>query len=115
MVIILDNVSIHTNAAVAAVIEEAGHVVRYLPPYSPDYNPIELTFGVLKAYIKRNFVWTRANFPSFGEFLIDAIRTSRCDKFAMKHFKYAAGGLYASQEELDEARLQIRNMYIQGP
>lgn len=58
MVIILNNVSMHTNAAVAALINDAGHVVRYLPLYSPDYNPIELTFGVLKAYIKRNFVWT---------------------------------------------------------
>jgi len=111
MVIILDNVSIHTNAAVAAVIEEAGYVVRYLPPYSPDYNPIELTFGVLKAYIKRNFVWTRENFTTFGEYLINAISVSRCDQFAMKHFKYAAGGLYVLQDELDEAHRQIRNMY----
>jgi transposase len=49
MVIILDNISIHTNNKVEAVIQAAGYSVRYLPPYSPDYNPIELTFAVLKA------------------------------------------------------------------
>ena len=56
MAIVLDNVSMHTNVAVAALINDVGHVVRYLPPYSPDYNLIELTFGVLKAYRKRNSV-----------------------------------------------------------
>jgi transposase len=40
MVVILDNVSIHTNDEVEAVIQAAGYSVRYLPPYSPDYNPI---------------------------------------------------------------------------
>ncbi|KAF2174857.1 hypothetical protein K469DRAFT_704078, partial [Zopfia rhizophila CBS 207.26] len=33
----------------AAVIEEASHIIRFLPPYSPDFNPIKLIFGVLKA------------------------------------------------------------------
>jgi len=108
MVVILDNVSIHTNTAIAQIIEGAGHIVRYLPPYSPDYNPIELTFGVLKAYIKRNFVWTRGNFESFGLFLQNAIHSSRCDRFATKHFKFAAGGLYIQQADLDEARRQVR-------
>lgn len=56
MVVVLDNISIHTNRAVAATIEDAGHIVQYLLLYLPDYDPIELTFGVLKAYIKRNFV-----------------------------------------------------------
>lgn len=111
MVIILDNVSIHTNPGITRLIEEASHVVRYLPPYSPDYNPIELTFGVLKAYIKRNYVWTRKSSDNFGDFLAAAIVNSCCDRFALKHFKYAAGGLYASQEELDEARRQIQIMY----
>lgn len=89
MVVILDNVNIHTNSDVSRIIEDAGHVVRYLPPYSPDYNSIELTFAVLKAYIKRNLVWTRANHEIFGYFLAEAVRNSRCDRFAIKHFKYA--------------------------
>jgi transposase len=106
MVVILDNVSIHTNAEVTEVLERAGYVVRYLPPYSPDYNPIELTFAVLKAWIKRNYLYMRSRFPpgGFGEFLAAAIHESGCDRFAKKHFQYAAGGLYIDQEELDRAR-----------
>jgi transposase len=41
------DLSIHVKEEVRRVIEEAGHLVRYLPPYSPDYNPIELTFSDL--------------------------------------------------------------------
>jgi hypothetical protein len=43
MVIVLDNVGIHVKNHVAEVVEAAGHLIRYLPPYLPDYNPIELT------------------------------------------------------------------------
>jgi transposase len=109
MVVVLDNVSIHTNNAVRQVLEQAGYVVRYLPPYSPDYNPIELTFAVLKAWIRRNYMYVRARFPvgGFGEFLRAAISESGCDRFARKHFKYAAGGLYIEQEELDRAREEL--------
>lgn len=95
MVVVLDNVSIHTNSSITQVLREAGHVVRFLPPYSPDYNPIELTFSVLKAWIRRNFVYMRHRFigeSNFGDFLRTAIQESRCDRFARKHFKYAAGG-----------------------
>ncbi|KAF2462532.1 uncharacterized protein BDR25DRAFT_338227 [Lindgomyces ingoldianus] len=82
MVIVLDNVAIHTNE----VIEAAGDIVRYLPPYLLDYNLIELTFSVLKAWIRRTV--------DFGGFLRAAIQESKCDRFARRHFKYAAGGLY---------------------
>jgi transposase len=54
MVIVLDNVSIHVKNHVAKVVEATGHLIRYLPPYSPDYNPIELTFSVIKAWMKHN-------------------------------------------------------------
>ena len=47
-VIIMDNASIHVNPRIKEIIEAHGCQVRYLPPYSPDFNPIELTFSVLK-------------------------------------------------------------------
>lgn len=79
MVIILDNASVHCDPTVAELIEDEGHVVQYLPPYSPDYNPIELTFSVLKSWIKRNYVYHRYEFERFGDFLETAVRVSRCD------------------------------------
>ena len=91
MVIILDHVSIHTNGDATHLIKDAGHLVRYLPPYSLHYDSIELTFGVLGFYIKRNFVWTKKNCDSFGKSLSEAIRHSQFDGSAMQHFKYVAG------------------------
>jgi transposase len=54
MVIVLDNVSIHIGEEATRRIEAAGHLIRFLPPYSPDFNPIELTFSVLEALNAQN-------------------------------------------------------------
>ena len=48
-IICLDNVSIHINHRVQDAIEAKGCLIIYLPPYLPDFNPIELTFSILKA------------------------------------------------------------------
>lgn len=50
--VVLDNLSVHRNAAVRAVIEAAGCHLCYLPAYSPDFNPIELAFAKLKASLR---------------------------------------------------------------
>uniref|UniRef100_A0A093X9Y0 Uncharacterized protein y4pE/y4sA n=1 Tax=Talaromyces marneffei PM1 TaxID=1077442 RepID=A0A093X9Y0_TALMA len=100
MVIILDNVAIHTQEQVHQIIEEAGHIIRYLPPYSPDFNPIELTFLVLKAWMKRNWIFLRMTFANYGDFLTYSIGASGCDRFARKQFKHAANGVYIEEEEL---------------
>src|SRR5438270_12428797 len=48
----MDNLSAHKRAAVKTAIEAAGAELRYLPPYSPDLNPIELTFAKLKHLLR---------------------------------------------------------------
>ena len=48
-IICLDNVSVHLDPRIQQVIERAGLIIKFLPPYSPDYSPIELSFSVLKA------------------------------------------------------------------
>lgn len=112
-VIVLDNVSIHVKDEVTRLIGEAGHLIRYLPPYSPDYNPIELTFSVLKAWMKRNWIFLRHECHTYGEFLELAIRESRCDRFAKKQFKHAADGVYIEEEELIQFRRFIEQ-YEEG-
>jgi transposase len=47
-IVVLDNLSAHKVAGVRAAIEAAGAELRYLPPYSPDLNPIEQLFSKLK-------------------------------------------------------------------
>ena len=47
-VIIMDNARIHKSQKARELIEQAGHILLFLPPYSPELNPIEKRFGSLK-------------------------------------------------------------------
>ena len=49
-VVVLDNLAVHKQPAVQAAIERVGARLRFLPPYSPDFNPIEQAFAKLKAF-----------------------------------------------------------------
>ena len=51
--VILDNLSVHKSARARALIEAAGCQVRFLPTYSPDFNPIEQAFSQLKRRLRR--------------------------------------------------------------
>ena len=51
-VVVLDNLAVHKQPAVRAAIEAAGAHLRFLPPYSPDFNPIEQAFAKLKAFLR---------------------------------------------------------------
>ena len=52
-VVIMDNLSSHKGPKVRELIEAAGASLRYLPPYSPDFNPIENAFSKLKALLRK--------------------------------------------------------------
>lgn len=49
----MDTASSHTNDRIREAIEAYGCIVKYLLPYSPDFNPIELSFSVLKVWVRR--------------------------------------------------------------
>ena len=51
--VVLDNLATHRNAEAAAALREAGCWFLYLPPYSPDFNPIEMAFSKLKALLRK--------------------------------------------------------------
>lgn len=54
-VVILDNVSIHHTSSVVHTIQlSTGALVQFLPPYSPDLNPIEMAFAKVKSVMKSN-------------------------------------------------------------
>ncbi len=46
--IIMDNASFHKTPLTRQLIEDAGHTLLFLPPYSPDFNPIEKDFAIIK-------------------------------------------------------------------
>jgi transposase len=51
-VVVLDNLAMHKQPEVQAAIEHVGAWIRFLPPYSPDFNPIEQAFAKLKAFLR---------------------------------------------------------------
>jgi transposase len=51
-VVIMDNLPAHKAEGVRLAIEQAGAELRFLPPYSPDFNPIEMAFSKLKAVMR---------------------------------------------------------------
>ena len=52
-IIIMDNASFHKSIETELLIEQSGCLLLFLPPYSPEFNPIEHTWASLKRYIKR--------------------------------------------------------------
>ena len=52
-VVVMDNLGAHKGERVRELIQERGCELLYLPPYSPDLNPIELAFAKLKASLRR--------------------------------------------------------------
>jgi transposase len=51
--VVMDNLSSHKTPAVRQAIEAAGATLLFLPPYSPDFNPIEQAFAKLKAHLRK--------------------------------------------------------------
>lgn len=58
-VVVLDNLSVHQVAGLDEVAQKYGARLLYLPPYSPDFNPIELAFSKLKTWLRAVQVRTR--------------------------------------------------------
>jgi transposase len=52
-IVVMDNLPAHKPDAVRTAIEATGATLRYLPPYSPDLNPIEMAFSKFKALLKK--------------------------------------------------------------
>jgi DDE superfamily endonuclease len=76
-VIILDNARIHHDDEWIEIVENLGGRVLFLPPYSPDYNPIETAFSFMKSWLKRNRGFVKAcNDPQYLFTLVCAHITS---------------------------------------
>jgi transposase len=59
-VVVMDNLSAHKGGRVKEIVERRGCELLYLPPYSPDFNPIEQAFSKVKALVRRAEARTRA-------------------------------------------------------
>lgn len=57
-VVILDNLAAHKSPKAEAAIKARGAWMLFLPPYSPDFNPIEMAFAKLKAHLRKRAIRT---------------------------------------------------------
>jgi len=94
-VIVLDNASIHHGEDAVEMVEDRGMRIEFLPPYSPDLNPIEEAFSSMKAWIRHNRNTAQADFMSEDGFsaqvvLWDAIHSITAEKVQgwFKHSGY---------------------------
>ncbi|OHC91619.1 MAG: transposase [Sphingomonadales bacterium RIFCSPHIGHO2_01_FULL_65_20] len=80
-IVVMDNLGSHKGPAVRAAIEAAGARLLFLPPYSPDFNPIEMAFSKLKALLRKAAERTVEGLWATIGRLIDTITPDECANF----------------------------------
>lgn len=89
-IVVMDNLSSHKGPNVRRMIEAAGAELRYLPPYSPDFNPIEMAFSKLKALLRKAAERTVDGLWNAIGALIDIFEPAECKNY------FAAAGYDAT-------------------
>jgi transposase len=84
-IVVIDNVSFHKVVAVEEAIRTAGASLRYLPQYSPEFNPIELVFHPLKVLLRKAAERTIEGLERCVGSFIRALSPSEC----MRYFRHA--------------------------
>ena len=80
-IVVMDNLGSHKGAGVRTMIEAAGAALLYLPPYSPDFNPIEQAFSRLKAMLRKTAARTvDALWSAIGQ-IIDTYTPAECTNY----------------------------------
>jgi transposase len=80
-IVVMDNLSSHKRVAVREKIEAAGATLRFLPPYSPDFNPIEKAFSHLKAMLRKAGERTVRDLWDLIGKLVDIFQPDECANY----------------------------------
>ena len=80
-VVIMDNLSSHKRASVRQMIEAADARLLFLPPYSPDFNPIEMAFAKLKALLGKAAARTVEDLWNTIGKLVDCFNPQECANY----------------------------------
>jgi transposase len=80
-VVIMDNLPAHKVTGVRQAIEGAGARILYLPPYSPDFNPIEMAFSKLKALLRKAAARTITEFWDVIANCLDQFKPDECRNY----------------------------------
>jgi transposase len=87
--LILDNLSTHKVSSVSRLLSACGARVRYLPPYSPDLNPMEQAIAKLKAHLRQAAARTLEELLVAVSGALDSFSASHCQAF-FRHAQYAS-------------------------
>lgn len=87
-IVVMDNLSAHKSEDIRSAIEAAGAELRYLPPYSPDLNPIEQAFSKLKAHLRKHKERTIEGLWNRIGSLLESFTPTECQNF-FRHAGYA--------------------------
>lgn len=87
-IVIMDNLASHKRVGVREAIAAAGATVVYLPPYSPDFNPIELVFSKLKWLVRSAEKRTIDTLWGLLGQLVDRFPAAECQNY-LRHCGYA--------------------------
>jgi len=88
-VVVLDNLAAHRVNGVRRAIAAAGASILYLPPYSPDLNPIEQLFAKLKALLRKAAARTRDELWQAIGRLLEAVPRAQCANY-LNHCGYGS-------------------------
>ena len=80
-VVVMDNLPAHKVAGVREAIAAVGASILYLPPYSPDLNPIEQMFAKLKALLRKAAERTAAGLWSAVGRIVDTFSPAECANY----------------------------------
>jgi transposase len=82
----MDNAAIYKSQDIKDLCDAHGVIICFLPPYSPEFNPIESTFKDLKTWFEKHYRESQ-NFETFEQFLEYAVQQN-CRKDMAKHFSH---------------------------
>ena len=77
-VVIMDNMRSHHTKIVTELLDKAGISYLYLPPYSPDLNPIEKMWSKMKSFLRKRKVRVAAELPEAVKAALETISTNDC-------------------------------------
>jgi transposase len=80
-IVVLDNLKAHKSPRVAEILARKNCAVRYLPPYSPDFNPIEMAISKLKSALRKLAERTIAGLLAILESCAGLFKPTECENY----------------------------------
>jgi transposase len=99
----MDNCRIHKSPVIQEICDTYDIQLEFLPPYCPEFNPIEQSFHDLKAYIRKAYKPQGGSYDNFYDFLATALRERgrgpEAARRARAHFRHSGYNIVPAEDE----------------